>query len=122
MNEAEVVCRQLGYGSAVSALGNASFGQGPGNQWKVHFYCSGTESSLQSCHTSSGGCSHSEDASVKCTGSRSGELIIGIFDCLILPNFLYEVRKHGHKPHAYYLHNITLRLVAILVINNYYII
>ena len=74
ISEAQVVCRQLGYGSAVSALRNAYFGRGSGAQWEVNWYCSGSESSLQSCRTtSSANCSHSEDASVRCSGSN-GEL------------------------------------------------
>ena len=73
ISEAQVVCRQLGYGSAVSALGDAYFGQGSGAQWEVNWYCSGTESSLQSCRTRGTTCSHSEDASVRCYDS-SGEL------------------------------------------------
>ena len=77
INEAEVVCRQLGYGSAVSALSGAYFGQGSGAQWKVYWMCSGSESSLQSCRIGSTTCNHSEDASVRCTGSSSGELIMG---------------------------------------------
>ena len=75
IREAQVVCRQLGYGSAVSALRNAYFGRGSGAQWEVNWYCSGSESSLQSCITRSSSCSHSEDASVRCSGSR-GELKI----------------------------------------------
>ena len=73
IREAQVVCRQLGYGSAVSALRNAYFGQGSGGQWEVNWLCSGSESSLQSCITIISSCSHSEDASVRCSGS-SGEL------------------------------------------------
>ena len=73
ISEAQVVCRQLGYGSAVSALRNAYFGRGSGAQWEVNWYCSGNESSLQSCRTSSSSCGHYEDASVRCFNS-SGEL------------------------------------------------
>ena len=76
INEAQVVCRQLGYGSAVSALRNAYFGRGSGAQWDVNWYCSGSESSLQSCRTSSAICSHSEDASVRCSGSNGERKII----------------------------------------------
>ena len=74
ISEAQVVCRQLGYGSAVSALSGAYFGRGSGAQWEVYWYCSGSESSLQSCSTSSSVCSHSEDASVRCSAGSSGEL------------------------------------------------
>ena len=74
ISEAQVVCRQLGYGSAVSALSRAYFGRGSGAQWEVNWYCSGSESSLQSCRTSSSSCGHSEDASVRCSAGSSGEL------------------------------------------------
>ena len=74
ISEAQVVCRQLGYGSAVSALSGAYFGQGSGAQWEVNWHCSGSESSLQSCRTSSSSCGHYEDASVRCSAGSSGEL------------------------------------------------
>ena len=69
--EAEVVCRQLGYGYAILAIGGAAFGQGSGGQWKRELYCNGNEASLNDCNSSSIFCTHSEDASVIC--SSTGE-------------------------------------------------
>ncbi|XP_075594349.1 scavenger receptor cysteine-rich type 1 protein M130-like [Balearica regulorum gibbericeps] len=49
MQDAEVACRQLGCGPAVSALGEAAFGEGTGPIWLEQVECRGTEPSLQDC-------------------------------------------------------------------------
>jgi len=69
INDAHVVCRQLGFPSASSAPHSARYGQGSDPIWMDHVRCSGTETSLFYC-THRGwrthGCSHGEDASVVC--------------------------------------------------------
>ena len=72
IKEAEVVCRQLGYGHAIMAIHGAAFGQGSGGQWNRVWSCNGNEGSLDSCQSGSASCSHTEDASVVC--SSNGEL------------------------------------------------
>lgn len=68
---ATVVCRQLGCGAAINAPGNAHFGQGSGKILRV-VDCSGSESLLSQCEIGgSGGCVHSKDAGVVCTGKLS---------------------------------------------------
>ena len=72
LNDATVVCRQLGYANAVRAATNAEFGQGTGRIWRDNVGCSGTESMLSNCFASYWGshnCQHSEDAGVVC-GTR----------------------------------------------------
>ncbi|XP_072198589.1 antigen WC1.1-like [Excalfactoria chinensis] len=72
MQDAEVVCRQLGCGPAVSALGEAAFGEGTGFIWLEQVECRGTELSLQDCWArpgDSGVCRHKEDAGVQCLAS-----------------------------------------------------
>ncbi|XP_074804233.1 scavenger receptor cysteine-rich type 1 protein M130-like [Natator depressus] len=71
MADANVVCKQLGCGSAVSALGEAAFGEGTGPIWVETLNCRGTESSLWDCPSKPWGesnCGHKEDAAVNCSG------------------------------------------------------
>ncbi|KAM6037273.1 LOW QUALITY PROTEIN: antigen WC1.1-like [Chlamydotis macqueenii] len=72
MQDAEVACRQLGCGPAVSALGEAAFGEGTGPIWLEQAECRGTEPSLQDCCAQpgdSGACRHKKDASVRCSAA-----------------------------------------------------
>ena len=67
--DAMVVCRQLGYGTAVSALGFAAFGRGSGPIWYDDVRCSGREANLTLCsHRGLGvhNCGLWDDAGVIC--------------------------------------------------------
>uniref|UniRef100_A0A2K6EFY8 CD163 molecule like 1 n=1 Tax=Propithecus coquereli TaxID=379532 RepID=A0A2K6EFY8_PROCO len=80
--EAEVVCQQLGCGSALAALGEAAFGQGTGPIWLDEMQCKGNESFLWHCHAKPWGqsdCGHKEDAGVRCSGKcEKAELELGL--------------------------------------------
>uniref|UniRef100_A0A8C8VLT7 Soluble scavenger receptor cysteine-rich domain-containing protein SSC5D n=1 Tax=Pelusios castaneus TaxID=367368 RepID=A0A8C8VLT7_9SAUR len=81
--DANVVCKQLGCGSAISAPIEAAFGEGTGPIWVGKVNCRGTESSLWDCPATPWGesnCDHKEDAAVNC----SGELTVPVVICIIL--------------------------------------
>ena len=70
--DAEVVCRQLGFGFYSRSL--AYFGQGSGPIWLDNVKCTGNESALISCghlgFSITRRCSHSEDVGVNCRGGQ----------------------------------------------------
>ena len=71
LQDATVVCRELGYISATAALGTARFGAGSGPILFSGLSCIGNESIITECHhllTGMHNCSHSEDVAVVCEG------------------------------------------------------
>ncbi|XP_038614580.1 scavenger receptor cysteine-rich type 1 protein M130-like [Tachyglossus aculeatus] len=78
MDDAAVVCRQLGCGSAVSALGQAQYGVGSGIILLDDMSCNGDEAALWNCSHAEWGksdCAHSEDAGVRCSDHRHSRLV-----------------------------------------------
>ncbi|NWI61848.1 C163A protein, partial [Calyptomena viridis] len=49
LQDAAVVCRELGCGTALEAAGSARFGPGTGALWSYVIDCAGTEESLWEC-------------------------------------------------------------------------
>ena len=93
INDATVVCRNLGFPAAKEAKIKAFFGQGNGPIWLSNMLCKGTESSLNGCfswdkwgfHT----CSHREDAGVVCsTGKMNCDYINTSIEIYIMDLYL----------------------------------
>ena len=73
LNDAQVVCNQLGLNSAIAVRHGAFYGQGSGRIWLNNLNCTGTELTIANClHRGSGigNCSHSKDAGAKCFGGN----------------------------------------------------
>ncbi|KAL0147162.1 hypothetical protein M9458_057686 [Cirrhinus mrigala] len=67
--EAEVVCRQMGFPGAISAISGGTYGEGSGPIWLDDMKCEGSESSLSDCSFNGWAvtdCTHKEDAGVVC--------------------------------------------------------
>ena len=72
LEEARVVCRELGCRTALSAPGSAHFGRASGQIWLDDVNCTGTEDALSTCRAKPWGehnCNHGEDAGVVCSGN-----------------------------------------------------
>ncbi|XP_051976523.1 deleted in malignant brain tumors 1 protein-like isoform X2 [Xyrauchen texanus] len=82
LDNAIVVCRELGCGRATEAKKNAYFGQGSGPIWMNKFHCVNTENTLMTCQADNWGstsCGHDKDAGVICEAKT--QLVNGINSC-----------------------------------------
>ncbi|XP_072703748.1 scavenger receptor cysteine-rich domain-containing group B protein-like [Ciconia boyciana] len=100
LKEAKVVCRQLGCGTAVSAPGQAHFGQGLDPIWLDDVECTSMETTFSQCSLSSWGihnCNHEEDAGVVCSGTSPLQLRVkdGPGPCAGQVEVLYNTTWHG---------------------------
>ncbi|KAJ8017942.1 Neurotrypsin [Holothuria leucospilota] len=71
--DATVVCKQLGYQTALAGPTEGYFGLGTGPIWMDNVQCRGTEVSLSECNQPPLGehdCRHFEDAGVACVGKN----------------------------------------------------
>ena len=71
LDDARVVCRQLGCGKALEDTLSSSFGPGSGPIWLGNLKCTGKESHVWRCPSWGWGkhyCEHGQDAGVVCSG------------------------------------------------------
>ena len=76
LNDATVVCRELGFPGAISSPCCAAFGQGTGPIWLSDVRCTGSETSLSLCSHRGWGrhtLCHRGDAGVICQGECDSE-------------------------------------------------
>ena len=69
LNDAQVVCTELGLGNALAARRNAFYGEGKDTIWFDNMNCTGSELLIENCSHGEWGiqnCNHSQDAGVKC--------------------------------------------------------
>lgn len=79
LDEADVVCRQLGYEKAIAAPRDAAFGEGTGKIWLGRVNCFGNPDSISDCRHNGWGnvhCDHDEDVSVICAVPGETKLFV----------------------------------------------
>ena len=52
LKDAQVLCRQLGFGKAFVATQNSPYGQGTRKNWLTNLYCDGDEHTVADCSNS----------------------------------------------------------------------
>ena len=127
LNDAQVVCSELGLGNAVAARYGAFYGQGYSKKiWLDDLKCVGTEWAIGNCSHKGWNvhnCYHNEDASVKCaTGQINTYVYMYVHTCIVHVNYsrgnnmyvcMYVHYTHGHA-NPMFMHAVNvLVLVAI---------
>ena len=70
LKDAQVVCRELNLGRAISVTSNSFYGQSTRQIWLDNLNCVGTESTIRNCSHSGWGredCDNTEEAGVSCS-------------------------------------------------------
>jgi len=96
INNANVLCRQLGFVSATGWTHSAKYGKGQGKIWLDNVLCNGAEKSIEFCKSRGWGnsdCTHDEDAGVVCKDERiPGFVDPNVIDAHVDENKVEEVR------------------------------
>ena len=95
LEDAEVVCRQLGFPGAVTWLRAAGFGEGEGRIHLDDVECVGDETDILDCPSvRQPNCNHGEDAGVICIPNEDeiGNVIQSVFIeiCIFIDPHLYK--------------------------------
>ena len=136
-NDANVVCRQLGYTSASAYRKAAWFGQSRHYHiWMAHLACQGTEKRLQDCPFAGWGvhnCKHEQDAGAVCYPTSESfyfNLILLCHQCLQNNNTTLQVSAMKCKQITLNmtftdlrkctipsLHNLLIKLLGVSYVN-----
>ncbi|XP_078421449.1 scavenger receptor cysteine-rich domain-containing group B protein-like [Cetorhinus maximus] len=105
--DCNVVCRQLACCSALLAQGGAAFSLGDAVIWLDEVKCTGSESFLSDCPSSSpaqSDCDHREDVSVICSGFIISARLpnLDIFEQVLYNIFRGAVTRHWGSPAGLY--------------------
>ncbi|NXD88392.1 DMBT1 protein, partial [Halcyon senegalensis] len=93
LEDAHVVCRQLGCGVALSAPRTGHFRAGSGPIWLAGVNCTGMEVALSYCRTKgweNNNCHHGQDASVVCSGDFHGVPLVPPVDSSSHPMSIHD--------------------------------
>nr|XP_055037247.1 deleted in malignant brain tumors 1 protein-like [Misgurnus anguillicaudatus] len=104
LTDADVVCKQLNCGRAISAPHSAAFGQGSGKIWLDDVGCSGNENTLTQClHRDLGkhDCGHGEDTGVVCTGDLQMPTLTIISHSVVSPGENIQFRCTTPNPRCH---------------------
>lgn len=96
IENANVLCRQLGFVTATGWTHSAKYGKGQGKIWLDNVLCNGGEKSIDHCKSRGWGnsdCTHDEDAGVVCKDKRiPGFVDSNVIDAQVDENRIEELR------------------------------
>jgi len=95
-NEADLVCKQLGYDLGGKPTHSGTFGAAKRKFWMDNLYCNGKEKELSECHFDGWGisdCDHGEAAGVVCKLEASPKLTLDSPNAISHPKFHYYAKE-----------------------------
>ena len=92
LNDAQVVCTQLGLGAPIAARDSAYYGEGSGPIWLDDLNCTSNESVIEDCSHNGWGienCSHNEDVGIQCAVSNGNYFNNYVLHMIVYVHFFY---------------------------------
>lgn len=82
IDDADVICKQVGFATAVSAKRGAHYGEPSGHVWKIDVRCNGHETTLSDCQYGGVGnefCLQEQYAAVTCAGLYTFHVVDALY-------------------------------------------